>query len=113
MTKERRKLTEKKMPEEMKVRFLCQGILMIPADQLPSGWNEMDAATKWNWLQEWWNENVTEDMLKKALITDDAPFEPGPGLLEEYDGEEYHTVAQSNEYFGWWNCENASAMHEE
>lgn len=97
---------------EVKVRFLCHGIMTVPADQLPPGWHEMEAASKWNWLQEWWETNVTDDVLKAGLITDDVPYDPAPGLLEENDGEEYHTVAQSNEYFEWWHSDSATAMHE-
>jgi len=101
------------MLKEVEVRYLCQGILTVPAEQLPAGWQEWDAQDKWGWLQEWWDEHVTEDMLKAGLLTDDAPGDPGPGLLEVFDGKEYRTVAQSREYHGWWTCDDATARYEE
>jgi len=98
--------------KKVKVRFLAQGILTIPNDQIPEGWHEWDARDKWDWLMEWWGLNITDAMLREALLLDDVPGDPAPALLEVFDGEDYRTIAQSNEYYGYWNCENATAMYE-
>ena len=98
--------------KKVKVRFLVQGILTIPAEQMPEGWDKWSARDKWDWTMEWWDEHVGESLLRESVLMDDIPGDPAPGLLEVFDGEEYVTIAQSNEYHGWFNCEQPSAIYE-
>jgi hypothetical protein len=98
---------------KVKVRFIAQGILTIPPDEIPEGWHEWKDEDKWEWVQEWWGNNITEDMLRDAILMDDVPGDPVPGLLEVNDGEEYHTIAQSREYFAYWNCVSPAELHQE
>lgn len=84
-------MAEKKKPAALEIRFDCHGILSIPGDRLPPGWPYFKAEYKWTWLLRWWKANVTEDMLKTAMVME-VPNEPGPGLLEEFDGKKRHPV---------------------
>ena len=96
----------------VKVRFLAQGIMTIPEGQLPPNFDKMTREEAWEWIQVWWDEQVTMSMIHQGLIDCDSdPYEVSPGLLEVYPPQgDYETLAQSNEYRNWWMQENATAL---
>jgi hypothetical protein len=101
----------KTMKKNVKVRFVAHGIFTIPPDQIPEDWHEWSDEDQWEWLQEWWGLNVTENMLKNAILMDDVPGDPLPGLLEVDEDKGYRTIAMSKEYFAWWNCIDPSDLY--
>lgn len=110
------------MPLEVNVRYVAQGIVTIPLDELPrEAWPTMSPAEKWAWVVEWWdfNKDVADTYLKGVERI--GPEEVHPGLLEEEvpltdtDGipfSEYSNVAQSSEWLAWWNSPVGGIMAE-
>jgi hypothetical protein len=89
---------------KVKVRYLAQGIIEIPAKDLPENLENMTKDEAWEWLLEWWENNVTQEMLNKGIEDcDSGPSEVNPGLLEKCpeDGD-YETIAMTQEFDGWW-----------
>jgi len=53
---------------KIKVRYLIQGILTIPEEEIPTNLETMTKEEKWDWLNEWWDLHVTETMVQAGLV---------------------------------------------
>ena len=98
---------------KVKVRYLAQGIIEIPGKDLPENFGTMTREDAWAWLLEWWDDNVTQEMIDTGLADcDSGPSEVNPGLLEQENGD-YKTIAMTREFDGWWNAESVLELTQE
>ena len=100
---------------EVKVRFVAQGILTIPKNDLPPDFEKLDREQAWEWINEWWDKEVgPAEIMQGVENCEDLPGDPCPGLLEIFEPgqSEYRTIAVTNEFAGYWQTENAYALHD-
>jgi hypothetical protein len=96
----------------VKVRYLVQGILTIPEDQIPATWADMAAREKWRWMVEVWWESLNGGDLLNGMDGSEGLDEAYPGLLEESGGGDgdYEIIAKTRDYASWWAMECATQL---
>jgi hypothetical protein len=98
----------------VKVRYLVQGILTIPEDQIPVTWANMTPREKWKWMIEVWWEQLNGGDLLHGLNESEGLEECYPGLLEELEANgDYETIAKTRDYASWWSMECATQLVEQ
>ncbi len=91
----------------LNIRFLAQGMIKLPPDDLPAGFFSWSREEQIKWVKEYWDNLSREDLLK-AVAYLEIEEDSVPDCLE-VDNENYDILAQTP---AWetFNLEGASVL---
>ncbi|MBW1953540.1 MAG: hypothetical protein JRI66_10725 [Deltaproteobacteria bacterium] len=75
------------------IRYLAQGMIKIPAADLPEGFFSWDKGEQVLWAKEWW-EGVSRQALLDGVACLDIENDTWPDCIE-IDGDDYPVLAQT------------------
>lgn len=88
-------------PEDfpINIRFVCQGMVKVPKDKVPSDLKDRSPQDIMKWALEYWQTLTREDLLA-AVAYLDIEEDAQPGAVEVNDGDDYEILSETKE----WAC---------